>query len=555
MFIICLSAAWVLGVYLGSVWELPPLLLFGGLLPWLALLRGGTSLKLVLLVSLSLFALVAGAARFEASLPVVDEGHIQFYRGQVLSLKGMASADSEAGDRSSRLRLTALEIEPAGEWKSVSGDVLLYLPRFANYRYGDILAVRGKVQEPPRLGDFDYPDYLAHQGIYATVSFPAVEVLERGQGNKLLAGIYSLRGRMGEALGRVLPEPQAALAQGMVLGMRGNIPDSLRVDLSRTGTAHILAISGMHIGIFAGLLVAFGVWLFGRRRNLYIWLALAAVWFYAVITGLEAPVMRAAIMASLFLAAELLGRQRSGAVALALAAAVMVGLSPPVLFTASFQLSFLAMAGVMLIAPALRDGGLRLVGSAFGQSGPLASLAAAVSDGLAVSLGAITAVYPLVAYYFGVVSLVSPLATLLAVPALGAIMVAGLLTGVLGLISGALAWVAGWLAWLFLSYLLVVVKLAASVPSFIEVRPGQAAPVFIYYSGLALLGLVIIQRRRLPGIVRGAGDIIMRLPARPVMLALAVLAALSWSAAAAMPDDRLHVSFLDVGEGDAILLV
>ena len=140
---------------------------------------------------------------------------------------------------------------------------------------------------------------------------------------------------------------QAALAQGMLLGIRSNIPDDLKTAFSITGTTHILAISGLNIGIVAGIMLSFGLLLFGRRHYIYIWLALGVIWVYAVLTGLEAPVVRSVIMASIFLSAELLGRQRNAITALTFAAAVMTACDPQVILTASFQMSFSAMCGLV----------------------------------------------------------------------------------------------------------------------------------------------------------------------------------------------------------------
>ena len=141
--------------------------------------------------------------------------------------------------------------------------------------------------------------------------YPKIEVLDTGKGFKPLAWVYSLRSRLAQNLTRVLPEPQASLAQGIVLGIRSNIPLSLKNDFARSGTAHLLAISGINLSIMAGILLSMGIWLFGRRHYLYVWLALGIIWLYALITGMHPPVVRGAIMASLFLVAELLGRQRS----------------------------------------------------------------------------------------------------------------------------------------------------------------------------------------------------------------------------------------------------
>jgi len=150
----------------------------------------------------------------------------------------------------------------------------------------------------------------------------------------------------------------------------------------------------------AGILLSIGIWLFGKKRFIYIWLALGIIWLYAVLTGLHPPVVRGAIMASLFLSAELLGRQRTAITSLAFAAAVMVGIDPPILFDAAFQLSFLAIAGLIFITPPLRELGSRAVKATLGEKGVAVSLANIVSDGFSVTLAAVIAVWPLIAHYF-----------------------------------------------------------------------------------------------------------------------------------------------------------
>ena len=134
---------------------------------------------------------------------------------------------------------------------------------------------------------------------------------------------------MSRTLARLLPEPQASLAQGIALGVRANIPTDLKADFVRTGTAHLLAISGVNLTIVAGILVTITLRLFGRRRYAYIWVTLAVVWLYTCLTGAGAPVVRAAIMLTFFLAADLLGRQRSAVIALVLAAAIMAAVTSP----------------------------------------------------------------------------------------------------------------------------------------------------------------------------------------------------------------------------------
>ena len=561
MALIYLSGAWVAGIFLGAKLDLPPALIAIGLLPLPLLLFFRQRRKQIILASVCLIAFLGGALCYQASLPPEDGSHISSYREEKaleVSIEGMVITDPEVRDNCTHLRLSVSRIEAGEEWREVSGDILLFAHHYPQYQYGDVLRVRGELETPAQLDDFDYQGYLENQGIYATMLYPETELRDSGQGSPPLEWIYSLRNNLAESIGRAIPEPQASLVQGVLLGIRYNIPDDVEADFVLSGTAHLLAISGIHLSIIAGIMLSLGTGLFGRRRFIYIWLALGVIWLYALLSGLHPPIIRGAIMASLFLGAELLGRQRTAATSLAFAAAVMVAVDPPILWGAAFQLSFLAMAGLIFINPPLRALGRRAVRAMLGDKGAVASLVNFIADGFSVTLAATIAVWPLIAYYFGVVSLVGLPATLLALPALPPIIVTGAAAGLAGLFLVPLAQGIGWLSWFFASYLLLVVSGLASLPlSSVEV--GSVSPAFIIVYYLALFAAVgLISRREWRDSARGwlksAMTGVSRLPWKWVIPPLLVLAALSSVAAASMPDDELTVSFLDIGQGDAILI-
>jgi competence protein ComEC len=563
--LIYFSCVWIAGIFLGSRLNLPPLLCLVGLIPLPLFFFTRQHRKVILSASLGIFILVGAAVYSYSSLYKIDESRIHFYNDMgTTEIKGTVAGDPDIRDKSARLTLSADAIRLDTGWREVGGKVLVFVPRYPAYRYGDVLRVTGELKTPAQLGDFDYRGYLVHQGIYTTMLFPRIEVLDTGHGFRPLAWVYSLRGRLSQILAEVLPEPQASLAQGIVLGIRGNIPEQLNSDFTHSGAAHLLAISGFNLSIMAGVLLSIGLWLFGRRRYLYVWLALGAVWLYTIITGMNPPVVRGAIMASLFLLAEALGRQRSGMVALTFAAAVMVGISPYILGDASFQLSFLAMAGLIFIYPILREPGRRIAAGWLGDEGILISLANVAIDTFSACLAAIIAVWPLVAYYFGIFSLVGPLATFLATPALTIIIITGTLTGILGLASLVAAQAMGWLAWLFLSYFMLVVS-GLAAPSISSVELGWISPAFIVGYYLVLAAAIWLYRRgkKLRNLVSGAAGVMkagMSLPfgfsrnIKWIIVPMLVPAVLVSYTAATMPGDELHISFLDVGEGDAILI-
>ncbi len=565
MLLIFLSCVWVLGIFLGYKFHLPWMLCLVGLAPPLLFFFTRKHKKLIILAGLGICLLVAAAAYSYSSLYTVDEVQLRFYNDQgAFEIKGMLVSDPDVRDKSTHLSLSVEAIKLDTLWQDVDGTLLVFVPRYPAYHYGDVLKLTGTLQTPPQLGDFDYRGYLEHQGIYSTMLFPEVEVLDTGRGFPPLAWVYSLRDRLAETLAQILPEPQASLAQGIILGIRGNIPEDLNSDFVRSGTAHLLAISGFNIGIMAGIMLGVGLFFFGRRRYLYVWLAFGAVWLYAILTGMNPPVLRGAIMASVFLVAEALGRQRSAMVALTFTAAVMVGISPYILGDASFQLSFLAMAGLVFIYPVFSSLGRRFIAARIGEEGFLVSLTNLTVDTFSATLGAIIAVWPLIAYYFGLFSVVGPLATFLAVPVLPVIIVIGTLAAVLGLASLAVAQAFGWLAWPFLSYMILVVS-GLAAPSLSSVAVDSISPVFIicYYVVLAAIIWLHSRWQKLRNLLSGTAGLMragvsfslgLSRSTKWAIVPLLLVAVLVSFTAATLPDDDLHVSFLDVGEGDAILI-
>jgi len=567
MWLLYVSCAWVVGIFLGSKISPPLLALAFGLIPFALIPFFPRGKKTLIVVGLCLFALLGGGLYLPSSLPPADEHSLRFYNDTgIIEIQGMVAEEPDIRDTYCLLTFSASEIIINGEKEQLSGTALIRLPRYPTYHYGDVLKVSGELETPPQFEDFDYKGYLARQGIYSVIYYPGVEVLDHGQGFKPLQWIYSLRERLSASLARALPEPQGSLAQAILLGLRGNIPDSLYSAFSRTGTAHLLAISGLHISIIIAMLLSFGILVFGRQRSIYIWLTLALMWLYTMLAGMHPPIIRAAIMGSLFLMAEYLGRQRSAIIALSFAAAVMVGIQPYVLWSVSFHLSFLAMAGLIFLYPYFQEWGRKGVASLFGTRERIAAAGSMITDGFAATLAAIVAVGPLIAYNFGVVSLVALPATFFSLPALPFIIVTAGLVAFVGLLASLAAQILSWLAWLFLSYLVFIVQGFDALPhSSLEVTTISTWHVWGYYVILAVVIAALNHRKQLADfssrLTSGIKKVTKGIPkprlgfsTKWLILPLLVVAILVWSVALTTPDDKLHVSFFDVGQGDAILI-
>ena len=573
MILICLGISWIAGIVIGFNFELPAVLILTGLLP-LPLLLLKKYQKQIILAALCIVSILFASVLAYDRLPENDSSFINFFNDKgTVTVIGMISDDPDVRDGNTRLVIKSSFVETDEGQREVEGKVLVFVPGYPAYSYGDVLMITGELKTPPVFEDFDYAAYLSHENIYSTMLYPQIKLTESGQGFALLEWVYSLRSELSQSLTRVLPEPQASLAQAMLLGIRSNIPDDLKEDFSLTGTAHLLAISGLHTAIVAGIMLGIGLALFGRRHYLYIWLALSVIWLYAILTGLQAPVVRSAIMASIFLAAELTGRQRNAITALVFAAAVMAACDPQVVYTASFQMSFSAMCGLIFILPALQSLGNNMINRLPDRFPTVLKITKLTYDSLAVTLAALAGVLPLIAYYFGIISIVSPLATLLILPVLIGIIVLGTLTAATGLFLLPLSQIFGWLLWLILSYMIVIVEGFAGLSiAYIDTGSFNTIYVWIYYIGLAVIiwaanryGFFTptvkeeAEYTRLSGKTNDRKEqpeqsFLLRRPVKITALLIITAVVLVFSSVNAAPDDKLHVSFLDIGQGDAVLL-
>ena len=538
MALVYLSAAWLAGVYLGlnvtTAARPAPLVALTALL--LALIwRRQPRLRWLLLGTAVAAVAVWRAVAAVAPIPADDVSHSN---GREVTLHGLVAAEPEVGANAQEflLRVTqALADEEATPRSGLVAVTTLTQPRL---RYGDEVALCGRLEAPADFDTFAYRDYLARQGVRSLMRFPELEVLAEARGEPAWEALYAVRRGLRDSLARLLPQPQGALAAGLLLGDRAGIPRDLADAFRLTGTSHILAVSGWQVAVVAGLLGGIGGTLLRRRRTLSLLLAAAGVVAYVLLVGAVPSVLRAGLMGLLALVALGLGRPRDGQTGLAFACLVMTAVDPQVIMDVGFQLSALATLGLLVLAPRLLSW--------------LKWLPAWMGAVLATTLAAQLTVLPILALNFHQLSPLSPLVNLLAVPTVPGAMEWSAVAALLGLVWWPLGTVAGWLAWLYLSALIWVVEAGARLP-LATINLDRLHPAFAWaYYGLLLL---ILDGGRHTAPVCTA--LHRRLPARvprPLLVALGSAAALALAALWLHSDGALHLTVLDVGQGDALLI-
>jgi competence protein ComEC len=474
-------------------------------------------------------------------------------QGSQIAIEGVITGYPDARENHTNYTLSAESLVVGGQTRPVQGRVLIQAGHFPVYRYGDRLRATGRLQEPPVFDDFDYRAYLARYGIHSLMRQPKTERIAAGQGSVFWSLIYGLRESGSRLLDRVLPEPTAALANGMLLGIEGGIPGDLYDAYRTAGVAHIIVISGSNISLLAGVLAFLIARPFGRRRAALP--VIIGVVLYVLLAGAQPPAVRAGLMAILFLVAVVIGRQSTAWVSLAAAAFLMSVRDPLTLLDASFQLSFMATLGLILFTPAMIAALERWLESRSLKERTRKWLR--VPAGLLIAtLAAQLMVTPLMLYYFRRLSLVSLPANLLVLPAQPPVMAGGLATLAGGLIWEPAGRVLAVVPWLFLTYTNAVVKAAASIPlASVETGAPSALLVLLFYG--VLFG-VLLKGRGSPA--SGGG------PGARGGAPLAVAQAVGWATAvvvplwlglsilASAPDGRLHVVY-GTREGSETALV
>lgn len=344
---------------------------------------------------------------------------------------------------------------------------------FPAYHYGDKLKIKGEIKKSN--------DYLFHQGVLGVIYNP--EMIEKtGTGGKIFTKIlFQIRDKFENSLNKTLGEPYASFAAGLVLGSKRNIPDSLMADFNRTGTTHIVAVSGYNVTI---IIISIGLLLGVISRKLKFWGSLGLILSFIILTGASASVVRAGLLTGLVAWGQFEGRRINMLILILLTAFLILLFNPYALkFDISFQLSFLAFVGLVYLSSPISNSKL------------ICLLPDFLKKTLSETLGAQIMVLPILIYYFGQLSVVSPIVNVLILWLVPTAMLLVFLSSFIGLIWLPMGYYFSYITWIFLKYIIIVVESFSGIPwaSFL-LKLSSPWWLVVFYAPI-IFWLIILRRK------------------------------------------------------------
>ena len=315
-----------------------------------------------------------------------------------------------------------------------AGHVSVYAQIYPEFNYGDLMELEGTIKRSP-------------SGNSNISTFPKITLLESGQGSRFRQYLFAVKDKLIGNLKAVLPPQKSGLISGILFGERSEFSDSFKEAMNKSGTTHIVALSGYNISIIAMLISGSLSYVMSRRRSFYI--SVIFIIAFVLMTGAEASVVRAAIMGIILLLAEQSSRVYSFKNAITLTAVAMLLFDPRLLvFDVGFQFSFAALLGIVYLNPI------------FKKYLPMKSDPGFLNwrDNFRQTLSAQIAVLPIALITFGYLSPFSLVANVLILSFVPVTMLFGFITSILGLISFSLSLVSGLLVSALLGYEIFIIN-------------------------------------------------------------------------------------------------
>lgn len=394
--------------------------------------------------------------------------------------------------------------------------------------YGDVIEFSGKLKLPQgrrNPNGFDFRAYLLQKGISTTMFSREIEIIGKSRTNPFIAAAFYLRERLIAFYEKYLPLNLSSLMVGVTLGIKDNIPGETIKAIKNSGVAHALAVSGLHTGIIYAVL-EFAFYRLGISRKLSFVIESIVIIFYSFLAGLSPSVIRASIMIMVFMLSKVVGRENDSLNSMCFSAVILLLINPLILFSVSFQLSYGAVIGIIVFYNQIKM--------------MLELLPKYLQESIAVMLSAQLVVGPVLAYHFYNISLAGFIANLLVVPLVSLVLITGLISGLVGLIFEPLGALFVKCPGLLLDIVEKIVLISSKLPFATIIVPAMPTfSIFLYFLSLALIFDLIPFKKE---------DYLKNKKVCAIVLIIVAILPALW------PFGTFEVTFIDVGQGDSILI-
>lgn len=336
--------------------------------------------------------------------------------------------------------------------------VLVSTDLLSKVKYGDQVDLVGQF----KLSSGPYGESLSKDDIYYTMSFAKVNIVSSKHGNLLVRQLLNLKNYFIARMRSILPEPESSLLAGLIVSGKQALDQNILNEFRRAGVVHIVVLSGYNITVIAEFLLLLFAFL-GKKRAALV--ALLGVSLFVIMSGVEATVLRGAIMVLLAIGGSLFGRQGSGSRILVFTGAIMILLNPKILvYDTSFQLSFLAMAGLIFGAPIIQNLVMKILPDYKQASAGKVQVISWLVEFASATIATQLFVFPLILYEMGNFSTVFLVSNFFILPVIPIAMLFGFAATLMAFLSPIIAFPFSMFSHLLLKYILLATNFFSSFP-------------------------------------------------------------------------------------------
>ncbi|MFH1868049.1 MAG: ComEC/Rec2 family competence protein [Candidatus Omnitrophota bacterium] len=454
------------------------------------------------ILSCLLIYILGGLVYFNFNL--LPPNHISHYVSHILKdeyyIKGTIVSSPEYtwgrwGVRNGTFIFKALSLKREGLWLEVDGLSKVNIrDSKKTYSYGDTIVISGEMKRPraaESAGGFDYAGYLARKKIYTIIDVRSDDKIAFPEKDKdffIKEFIYRFREKIENLIKKNLTVEDASILNAMLIGRRSVLSEGLKEKFRKTGTSHILSVSGLHVGLLSSI-IFFLLRAAGIPRKASSIFVMGFLFFYIFLAGARTPIVRAVIIIAVYLFSYILERRFDIYSALSLAGILILALNPMEVFNAGFVLSFTCVFSICYLSPKLksylfRHLERRISITKFEKNWFFRYLFMLIIGSLSVYIG----IAPLTVYYFNIISLITVLANIFVVPLLWIVLFFGVLFSVTGSFFTVFAALFSYPLHFFISIIINMVELFSSVKfGYFHVSGIPFFAIAAYYSAIILI--------------------------------------------------------------------